>query len=89
MKEIVIRTNIYNGSEHKLVYTGKDNLWEFKVAEAWMPISVTYDVVDDKKIYHSLDSDGFGYPITIGEKVEDKTVTSIIDNDDKFYITLE
>ena len=86
MKEIIIRRNIYNGKAHKLVYTGTGDAWVFVAAEEWMPISYSYD---KDGVILSLDSDGFGYPLTIGEKVEDKIVEAIINSDDKFYVFLK
>ena len=84
-KEIIIRRSIYNGKAHKLVYTGTGKAWRFSPAEEWMPVSYSYE--KDGRIV-SLDSDGFGYPLTLGEKIGDKVVEAILDVDDEFIVFL-
>ena len=83
--EIVIRKNIYTGKEHKLVYTGTGKAWKFVPAESWMPIYINYD--EDEIL--SLDSDGFGYPLWLGDKVEDKTVQAIVEVNGEYLVILD
>lgn len=70
MKEIVIRKNIYDETKkHKLVETDVESEWLFVPAEDWMPIYLNYDCGQD--IIVSLDSDGFGTPLWLGDTVKD------------------
>ena len=72
MKEIVIRRNIYDETkEHKLVETDVENEWLFVPAEDWMPIYLNYDCNNRGDAIVSLDSDGFGYPLCLGDIVKD------------------
>lgn len=71
MKEIIIRRNIYDTTkEHKLVETDVENEWLFAPAEDWMPIYLNYDC-SNQDVIVSLDSDGFGYPLCLGDTVKD------------------
>lgn len=83
-KEIVIRRSIYSGKEHKLIWSGTGKLYYFQPAEDWMPVYLTY--AGDTNVILSLDSDGFGYPLCIGDTVDDMTVEAIIELDDKFCV---
>jgi len=88
-EEIIVRKNIYTGSAHKLVWTGEGKMYEFQPAESWMPISLIYDTVNEEsgeKNIVSLDSDGFGYPLSVGDFVDGYEVGAIIDNDGKIYV---
>lgn len=89
-KEIILRKNIYNGKPHKLVYTGTGQVWEFVAAEPWMPIYLNYwnEEGREREII-SLDSDGFGYPACIGDRVDDYIIEAIIESDDKFLFFLK
>ena len=92
-EEIVIRKNIYTGKEHKLRWTGDGVAYEFIPAEEWMPITINYwtDDEDDPshKVIESIDCDGFGYPLSLGEKIEDKEVKAIIEVNDKILILID
>jgi len=84
-KELVVRRNIYTGKEHKLIWSGTGKLYYFQPAEEWMPIYLNY-LVDEKSgqwIIESLDSDGFGFPLSVGDMVDDMEVAAIIEIDDK------
>jgi len=84
-KELVVRRNIYTGKEHKLIWSGTGKLYYFQPAEEWMPIYLNY-LVDEKSgqwIIESLDSDGFGFPLCVGDIVDDMEVAAIIEIDDK------
>lgn len=84
-KELIVRKNIYTGKEHKLIWTGTGKLYEFVPAEEWMPIYLNY-WVDEKtgqRIVESLDSDGFGFPLSVGDIVDDMEVAAILEIDDK------
>jgi hypothetical protein len=84
-KELVVRRNIYTGKEHKLIWSGTGKLYYFQPAEEWMPIYLNY-LVDEKSgqwIIESLDSDGFGFPLCVGDIVDDMEVAAIIEVDDK------
>ena len=84
-KELIVRKSIYSGKEHKLIWSGTGKLYEFVPAEPWMPIYLNYSVNDEtgERIIESLDSDGFGYPLCIGDIVDDMEVASIVDVDGK------
>lgn len=90
-EEIIIRKSIYTGKEHKLRWTGTGNAYEFIPAEEWMPIYINYWVDNNggEKIIESLDSDGFGYPLMIGEKIEDKEVKAIVEVDGKYLVFID
>jgi len=90
-KELVIRKNIYTGKEHKLIWTGTGKLYEFVPAESWMPVYLNYwkDEEHSTRTIKSLDSDGFGCPLCIGEIVDDMTVEAILDVDDKICVLLK
>ena len=77
-KEIVIRKNIYTGKEHKLIQTDIENEYLFKPAESWMPVYLTIDVYDKTKIV-AFDSDGFGHPAYIGEKIGNYIIENIFE----------
>jgi hypothetical protein len=84
-KELVVRRNIYTGKEHKLIWSGTGKLYYFQPAEEWMPIYLNY-LVDERsgqRIIESLDSDGFGFPLCVGDIVDDMEVAAIIEIDDK------
>ena len=84
-KELVVRRNIYTGKEHKLIWSGTGKLYYFQPAEEWMPIYLNY-LVDERsgqRIIESLDSDGFGFPLCVGDIVDDMEVAAIIEVDDK------
>lgn len=83
-KELVIRKNIYTGKEHKLIWSGTGKLYYFQPAEEWMPIYINYDVNDTtgEKIVISIDSDGFGFPLCVGDIVDNMEVGAIIDDFD-------
>lgn len=87
-KELIVRKNIYTGKEHKLIWSGTGKLYEFKPAEDWMPVYLNYNVNDKtrERIIESLDSDGFGYPLCIGDVVDNMTVAAIIEVDDKICV---
>lgn len=87
-KELVIRKNIYTGKEHKLIWSGTGKLYYFQPAEEWMPVYLNY-YVDEKhggRIIESLDSDGFGFPLCVGDIVDDMEVKAILEVDDKFCV---
>ena len=87
-KELVVRRNIYTGKEHKLIWSGTGKLYYFQPAEEWMPIYLNY-LVDEKSgqwIIESLDSDGFGFPLCVGDIVDDMEVAAIIEVDDKICV---
>lgn len=92
-EEIVIRKNIYTGKEHKLRWAGEGNAYEFIPAEEWMPVYINYWTDDEAdpshRIIESLDSDGFGTPLSIGEKIEDKEVKAIVEVDNKFLVIID
>ncbi len=88
-KELIVRKNIYTGKEHKLIWTGTGKLYEFVPAEEWMPIYINYwnDTENGgSRIIESLDCDGFGFPLCIGDIVDDMEVASIIEVDDKICV---
>ena len=87
-EEIVIRKSTYSGKEHKLIWSGTGKLYYFQPAEDWMPVYLNYytEPTTGERFILSLDSDGFGYPLDIGEKVEDMEVASIIEVDDKYCV---
>ena len=84
-KEIVIRKNIYTGKEHKLIWSGKGKLYYFQPAEDWMPTYFNYEVNENtgERIILSFDSDGFGYPVCVGDNIDNMTIGAIINIDDK------
>ena len=84
-KELIVRKNIYTGKEHKLVWSGTGKLYEFVPAEPWMPIYLNYweDEKSGQRIIESLDSDGFGFPLCVGDMVDDMEVAAILEVDDK------
>ena len=85
MKEIVIRRSIYNPAiEHKLYETDVEGEWEFHPAESWMPLYVNGPA--EKPV--SIDSEGFGFPLGLGEVVGDKKVTEIFFRDNKCIVRL-
>jgi len=87
-KELVVRRNIYTGKEHKLIWSGTGKLYYFQPAEEWMPIYLNY-LVDERsgqRIIESLDSDGFGFPLSVGDMVDDMEVAAIIEVDDKICV---
>ena len=85
-KEIILRRNIYNGKAHKLVYTGTGDAWRFSPAEEWMPVYLSYD---KNRTILSLDSDGFGSPVYVGDTVDEYTVQAIIEVDDDILVFLK
>ncbi len=87
-KELVVRRNIYTGKEHKLIWTGTGKLYEFKPAEEWMPVYLNYwnDEEHGTRIIESLDSDGFGFPLCVGDIVDDMEVAAILEVDDKICV---
>lgn len=87
-EEIVIRKSIYTGKEHKLIWSGTGKLYYFQPAEDWMPVYLNYytDPAMGERTILSLDSDGFGYPLEIGDKIEDMEVASIIEVDDRYCV---
>lgn len=95
MKEIIIRRNIYDETkEHKLVETDVENEWLFVPAEDWMPVYLNYDC-NNRDVIVSLDSDGFGYPLWLGDTVKslddkqpDKVVKKIYFKDNVGYIVV-
>ena len=87
-KELIVRKNIYTGKEHKLIWSGTGKLYEFKPAEPWMPIYLNYwnDEEHGTRIIESLDSDGFGFPLCVGDIVDDMEVAAILEVDDKICV---
>lgn len=87
-KEIVVRRNIYNGKEHKLIWSGTGKLYYFQPAEDWMPVYLNFwnDEEHGTRTIQSLDSDGFGFPLCVGDIVDDMEVAAIIELDDKAAI---
>ncbi len=87
-KELVVRRNIYTGKEHKLIWTGTGKLYKFKPAEEWMPVYLNYwnDEEHGTRIIESLDSDGFGFPLCVGDIVDDMEVAAILEVDDKICV---
>lgn len=89
-KELIVRRNIYTGKEHKLIWTGTGKLYEFVPAEPWMPVYLNYWCDDENdpnsRIIGSLDSDGFGFPLCIGDIVDDMEVAAILEVDDKICV---
>lgn len=95
-REIVVRKNIYNGKDHKLVETDIKGEFEFVPAEYWMPVYFTYELgtAIDLKDYQSkrivsFDSDGFGTPVYIGDKIGDFIVREIFFRDNKTIVKME
>ena len=86
--EIVIRRSIYSGKEHKLIWSGTGKLYEFKPAEDWMPVYINYwdDEEHGARIIQSLDSDGFGSPLYVGDIVDGMEVAAILEVDDKICV---
>lgn len=86
--ELVVRRNIYTGKEHKLIWSGTGKLYEFKPAEEWMPVYLNYwnDEKSGQRIIESLDSDGFGFPLCVGDIVDDMEVAAILEVDDKICV---
>ena len=76
-KEIVLRKNIYSGKEHKLIQTEVENEYKFKAAESWMPVYLTYENNGTKIV--AFDSDGFGSPAYIGDKVDNYIIEDIFE----------
>ena len=87
-KELVVRKNIYTGKEHKLIWSGTGKLYEFKQAEDWMPVYLNYwnDEEHGTRTIESLDSDGFGFPLRVGDIVDNMEVAAILDIDDKICV---
>ena len=87
-KELVVRKNIYTGKEHKLIWSGTGKLYEFKPAEDWMPVYLNYwnDEELGTRTIESLDSDGFGFPLRVGDIVDNMEVAAILDIDDKICV---
>ena len=87
-KELVVRKNIYTGKEHKLIWSGTGKLYEFKPAEDWMPVYLNYwnDEEHGTRTIESLDSDGFGFPLRVGDIVDNIEVAAILDIDDKICV---
>ena len=87
-KELIVRKSIYSGKEHKLIWTGAGKLYEFVPAEPWMPIYLNYSPKDknEHEIILSLDSDGFGHPLCIGDIVDGMEVVAILEVDDKICV---
>lgn len=90
-KELVVRKNIYTGKEHKLIWSGTGKLYEFKPAEDWMPVYLNYwnDEEHGTGTIESLDSDGFGFPLRIGDIVDNMEVAAILDIDDKICVVFK
>ena len=72
---------------HLLKYIGGD-LWEFVVAEEWMPIQLIFDNSTSNNII-SLDADGMGMPLMVGLQIKDFRIHSIFENDDKYIIAMK
>ena len=85
-KELVVRRNIYTGKEHKLIWSGTGKLYYFQPAEDWMPIYLNYNDDAGGRTIISLDSDGFGFPLCIGDIVDDLEVAAILEVDDKICV---
>jgi len=87
-KELIVRKNIYTGKEHKLIWSGTGKLYEFVPAESWMPIYLNYwnDEKHGTRTIESLDSDGFGFPLCVGDIVDDMEVAAILEVDDKICV---
>ena len=87
MREIVIRKSIYNPAlEHKLYETEIEGEWEFRPAESWMPVYINGPATNPT----SIDSDGFGFPLGLGEIVDgDKRVVGFLFRDRKTIVKLE
>ena len=87
-KELIVRRNIYTGKEHKLIWSGTGKLYYFQPAEEWMPIYLNYwnDEEHGTRTIESLDSDGFGFPLCIGDIVDDMEVAAILEVDDKICV---
>lgn len=87
-KELIVRRNIYTGKEHKLIWSGTGKLYEFKPAEEWMPVYLNYwnDEEHGTRTIESLDSDGFGFPLYVGDIVDDMEVAAILEVDDKICV---
>ena len=90
-KELVVRKNIYTGKEHKLIWSGTGKLYEFKPAEDWMPVYLNYwnDEEHGIRTIESLDSDGFGFPLRVGDIVDNIEVAAILDIDDKICVVFK
>ena len=87
-KELVVRRNIYTGKEHKLIWSGTGKLYYFQPAEDWMPIYLNYwnDEEHGRRTIQSLDSDGFGFPLCVGDIVDNMEVGAILEVDDKICV---
>ena len=87
-KELIVRKNIYTGKEHKLIWSGTGKLYEFVPAEDWMPVYLNYwnDEEHGTRTIESLDSDGFGFPLCVGDIVDDMEVAAILEVDDKICV---
>lgn len=98
-KEIVIRRSIYDETlEHKLVETDVEGEYEFVPAAPWMPIYFNYDSANRGNTIVSLDSDGFGTPLWVGDTIKDLSaydhckniiVKGIYDRSGKVIVVLE
>lgn len=90
-KELIVRKNIYTGKEHKLIWSGTGKLYYFQPAEDWMPIYLNYwnDEKTGDRYIESLDSDGFGHPLCIGDIVDDMEVGAIIEVDDRTCVVFK
>ena len=89
-KEIVIRKSIYTGKEHKLIWSGTGKLYYFKPAEDWMPVYLNFwnDEEHGTRTIQSLDSDGFGYPLEVGEVIDNLKVEAILEVDEKICVMI-
>ena len=87
-KELIVRRNIYTGKEHKLIWSGTGKLYYFQPAESWMPVYLNYwnDEEHGTRTIESLDSDGFGFPLCVGDIVDDMEVVAILEVDDKICV---
>ena len=63
-------------------------MYEFKPAEDWMPVYLNYwnDEKHGTRTIESLDSDGFGFPLCVGDVVDNMEVAAILEVDDKICV---
>ena len=70
---------------HKLIYKSGD-LWEFKPAEDWMPVQLTYG---EQHQIIALDAPGMMLPLMLGNPVHEFKIMSIVEVDGKFDVLMK
>jgi len=70
---------------HKLIYKSGD-LWEFKPAEDWMPVQLTYG---EQHQIIALDAPGMMMPLMLGNPVHEFKIMAIVEVDGKFDVLMK